>query len=396
MPLAQHSDVIPTEQESSRGLLEHQDVVSSVQDIAKKKRKNIKLTDKERYEIRKYSSIHRATAALRKSKKSHPHLKQGEITARSLKKKYEKLLKLKSDKTELTKLKRGRPLMLGSIDEKIKNFLLILRRKGGVVNSVVVIAALQAPIQKSSDEHSKCIDLVSSSWTQSLFRRMGFVRPMRTTGKSEITDQAAKEAKLLFQHQTVSIVEDDEIPESLIMNFYQTPLKYAHVSNSTLAKKRSKHIPIMGGAFKESITVTFGITYSGKFLPMQLIYKGKTQRSFLYVNFPSSFSLSASSKHFSSTQESLKLLDEIIMPYVEKEREALDLDKNQSALLIMDVFSGQVTKPVIDKMTENNIKLVKVPANMTRYFQPLDLTIIGAGKAYMKNCFTEWYSRCII
>ena len=79
---------------------------------------------------------------------------------------------------------------------------------------------------------------------------MGFVRRMRTTDKPEIPDQAVKEAKLLFQHQIVSIVEDDEIPESLIMNFDQTPLKYAPVSNSTLAKKGSKHIPITGGASK--------------------------------------------------------------------------------------------------------------------------------------------------
>ena len=173
---------------------------------------------------------------------------------------------------------------------------------------------------------------------------------------------------MLFQHQIVSIVKHDEIPEPLIMNFDQTPLKYAPVSNSTLAKKGSKHIPIMGGAFKESITATCGITYSGKFLLMQLIYKGKTQTSFLRVNFPSSFSSSANSKHFSNTQESLKLLDEIIIPYVEKERETLNLDKNQPALLIIDLFSGQVTKLVIDKMTENNIKLVKVPTNMTRLF----------------------------
>ena len=82
---------------------------------------------------------------------------------------------------------------------------------------------------------------------------MGFVRRMRTTDKPEIPDQAVKEAKLLFQHQIVSIVEYDEIPESLIMKFDQTPLKYAPVSNSTLAKKGSKHIPITGGAFKESI-----------------------------------------------------------------------------------------------------------------------------------------------
>ena len=129
MLLAQHSDVIPTELESFLGLLKCQAVVSSVQDIAKKKQANIKLTDKECYDIRKYSSIHGATAAVRKFKKSHPHPKLGESTARSLKKKYEELFKSKSKKTELTKLKHGRPLMLGSIDEKVKNFLLILRRK---------------------------------------------------------------------------------------------------------------------------------------------------------------------------------------------------------------------------------------------------------------------------
>ena len=33
---------------------------------------------------------------------------------------------------------------------------------------------------------------------------------------------------------------------------------------------------------------------------------------------------------------------------------------------------------------------------MVRLFQPLDLTVNGAAKAYMKKRFTEWYSRCII
>ena len=106
--------------------------------------------------------------------------------------------------------------------------------------------------------------------------------------------------------------------------------------------------------------------------------------------------MSANSKQFSNTQESLKLLDEIIILYVEKEREELNLDKNQPVLLIIDVFSGQVTKPVIDKITENNIKLVKVRANMIRLFQPSDLTVNGAAKAFMKKRFIEWYSRCII
>ena len=100
-------------------------------------------------------------------------------------------------------------------------------------------------------------------------------------------------------------------------------------------------------------------------------------------------------KHLSNTQESMKLLDEVIIPYVEKERALLNLDEKQLALLIINVFSGQMTKPIFDKMAENCIKLVKVPANMTWIFQPLDLVVNGFAKAFLKKRFTEWCSRCI-
>ena len=43
---------------------------------------------------------------------------------------------------------------------------MILRRKGGAVNSIVAIAVAQALIEKSADEHLKCIDLISSTRTQ--------------------------------------------------------------------------------------------------------------------------------------------------------------------------------------------------------------------------------------
>ena len=80
---------------------------------------------------------------------------------------------------------------------------------------------------------------------------------------------------------------------------------------------------------------------------MQLIYGGKTQQSFPRVKFPSLFSLSVNPKHYSSKEESIKLLNEIIVPYVTKERERLGLEKDQSALLIMNVFKGQMTSPVL-------------------------------------------------
>ena len=71
---------------------------------------------------------------------------------------------------------------------------------------------------------------------------------------------------------------------------------------------------------------------------MQVIYGGKTQRGLLRVKFADSFLLNANEKPFNNTQESLKLINEITTPYVEKEREMLDLREEQQALLIIDVF----------------------------------------------------------
>ena len=47
------------------------------------------------------------------------------------------------------------------------------------------------------------MDLESSSWAQSLFRRMGFVLRRGTTAKLEIPDGTFKEAQLLFTHGTI-------------------------------------------------------------------------------------------------------------------------------------------------------------------------------------------------
>ena len=52
-----------------------------------------------------------------------------------------------------------------------------------------------------------------------------------------------------------------------------------------------------------------------------------------------------------------------------------------------------MTRVVLDKLQDNNIHLVRVPPNMINLFQPLDLTVNGAAKAYMKRCFTAWYSK---
>ena len=58
----------------------------------------------------------------------------------------------------------------------------------------------------------------------------------------------------------------------------------------------------------------------------------------------------------------------------------------------MDVSKGQVTPMVLDLYKESNIVVVLVPANMTNHLQPLDLTVNGYVKRFMRAKFNSWYS----
>ena len=305
--------------------------------------------EKERYQIGKYAAIHGSRAAERKFHTKEKPL--SESNAGRFSKLYkEEISKAQKNNRDVNRnlrvLPRGRPLLLGSLDQMVQIFLLSLQRTGGLVSSAIAIYAAKALIARNPQYNLSHIDLDSSHWAQSLLWRMGFKKRMRATGKVEIPEGARKEAELLYLHNIVTIVEKYEIPHSLIMNLDQTSLKYIPAMNHTMEKRNSKSVSIAGSSDNCSITGTFTITLNGHFLPMQLIYGGKTKQSLPRFKFPDGFSLSCNPKHFSNAMESIKLINEIIIPYVHSQRKELGKPK-QAALVIMDGFRGQITDDVV-------------------------------------------------
>ena len=61
----------------------------------------------------------------------------------------------------------------------------------------------------------------------------------------------------------------------------------------------------------------------------------------------------------------------------------------------MDVFTGQMMSAVHKVLNKNNICVVNVPANMTHLYQPLDLTVNGYAKKFLKNKFNNCYANQI-
>ena len=81
---------------------------------------------------------------------------------------------------------------------------------------------------------------------------------------------------------------------------------------------------------------------------MQLIYGGKTTKSLSRFKFANDFLLSVNKTHYSNEKEACKIIEEILVPYIEKVRQEENLPVNQKALVIMDVFPGQITSVVLD------------------------------------------------
>ena len=224
--------------------------------------------------IGKHASIHGTASAVRKWKKDYPQV--NESTIRGFKKRYEAQIneerqKKKSPKKVIVNKLRRRPCLLGDkIDPLVQSYLKARRYKGGVVNTTVAIATAKALTERYPLLEKGHLEL-GRSWARSLFRRLGFVRRMKTTGKVQIPGGAQKEAELKFLHQIVNHVETQQIPHSLIINFDQTSSKHVQVSAMTMDKKGTSNVPIEDIDGKRSIIATFSITFDNKFLPMQLI-----------------------------------------------------------------------------------------------------------------------------
>ena len=211
---------------------------------------------------------------------------------------------------------------------------------------------------------------------------MGYVRKLATTGKVEISEKLKAEIETVYLYGIVQNINEHKIPSPMIINLDQTPSKFVPGCNKTLAKKGSKSVPTAGSTDKRMITATFSITLTGEFLPIQLIYGGKANKSIPAVN----------------EKEALNMLENVIIPYVENQRVSLNLDFDLPALLIMDVFKDQMTCAVRELLNESHILLEKVPGNLTYLFKPLDVQggPNGYVKRFMKKKFTLWYSDQVI
>jgi len=133
----------------------------------------------------------------------------------------------------------------------------------------------------------------------------------------------------------------EDIPPQLILNWDQTGIKIVPSSSYTLEQEGARRVEVVGLTDKRLITAVFCGSLLGDFLPVQIIYKGKTSRCHPRYAFPAGWQVTHSPNHWSTETTMIEYVKDIIIPYVKKAREIFDEWK--PALIIMDNFKGQTT-----------------------------------------------------
>ena len=296
---------------------------------------------------------------------------------------------------ELPVKKRGRKVVLGTkMDNMVQQYILKLRETGSVINTAVVISGARGILQ--SQDRTRLAEFggpatLTTAWTKSLLRRMNFTKTRGTT-KSKLPVEEFNKLKASFLQDIVDNVTMEEIPPQLIFNWDQTGLNLVPVASWTMELKGSKRVEIKGLDDKRQITGVFCGTLVGEFLPIQLIYDGKTYRCHPPYPFPVDWDITHNPNHWSNEKTMLEYIDNIIVPFVDRVKKHLKLGKEQATLAIFDHFRGQLTAQVTDLLEKHNIQAVLVPACCTDRLQPLDISVNKAAKSFLRSEFQQWYS----
>ncbi len=291
--------------------------------------------------------------------------------------------------------KRGRPLLLGDkIDKAVQNYIIKLREKGAPITSAVVVASakgLPTCMDRTRLHEFGGPATISPAWAQSILRRMQFTK---RKGTSKVKDTVANflEIKGNFLQEIIDVVEMEEIPAELILNWDQTGLNLIPSATWTMEKRGTKRVAIKGMNDKRQITAVFCVNLNGEFLPIQLVYGGKTNRCHPPYPFPTDWQITHSKNHWSNEITMLSYVKEVIVPFVERVRSDLGCNEDQPALAMFDHFNGQLTEKITHILEDHNIHSVLVPANCTDRLQSLDLTVNRSAKAFLKKQFENWYA----
>ena len=212
-------------------------------------------TAKERAEIGKRAVVYGITSTIRYYRKNSPQrLPLPSSSVFDMKVKYQEELskrKRKQEKdldiAELPSKKKDHSLLLGELlDGRVQSYIKELHAKGAVVNTAIVMACAEGVVMHHDsnllDINGEHITITNcKDWAKSLLFRMGFVK-RRVSTSAKLLPEDFDEWKEQFLYDAKVLVNYEEIPDSLVINWDHTGIKYIPVSSCTMEREGTKEL----------------------------------------------------------------------------------------------------------------------------------------------------------
>ncbi|TEB26241.1 hypothetical protein FA13DRAFT_1756419 [Coprinellus micaceus] len=176
---------------------------------------------------------------------------------------------------------------------------------------------------------------------------MKWSRRKSTKASQKLPDDYVEQCARSALRKAKNIKEFD-IPSSLWVNSDRTQVIYAPGDKMTWAETGAKQVGSVGVEEKRVFTLMVSIASDGQVLPFQAIYEGKTEKSVPSKDARNRrecddigccFHFSGMKTYWSNQETMRSFVEEILVPYFDRQRKRLGLPANQKAMWTIDVYS---------------------------------------------------------
>ena len=171
------------------------------------------------------------------------------------------------------------------------------------------------------------------------------------------------------------------------LNLDETSWKLANPSLLTIAPIGERCRVFLGANHRTCFTLSLIVSATGHKLQPTVVKRCKTAAGLrpIIKTFGNKVHAVGSQKGWSNAKILINIINNIIVPYTQREQ----------AALILDVFAGHTTPAVCKALQDANIVPLWVPAGSTATRQPLDVVVMGVLKDIARRRWQEDSQRLI-
>jgi hypothetical protein len=209
-------------------------------------------------------------------------------------------------------------------------------------------------------------------------KRSRFVIRRRTSVGQPLPNDS-KEKITMFRRFVMA--ETTEIPLRSLGNVDELPVPFDIVMNQTVESKGKDRVFISTtGHEKTNFTVVSSVLAIGEKLKPLIVFKRKTVPK---EAFPEDVVIKANEKGWMTAQLMKEWLEECW-----NQRQNRDLDPTKS-MIILDSARYHITDDVKEKIRKSS-KLAVIPGRLTKFLQPLDVSMNKPFKENLRKCWEAW------